>query len=721
MEFIRRVRTGALLIALVAGIFFAPLSNPALIAHPVWGEQIVLQQPDGTFIRGFVYGDEFYVRIETEEGFTVLRNEETGEIEYAVLVGNRLRPSGLVVGRTPPSALRKLSIPMRLSDRKHRIAEERIRNPGMFHDLKSRSPGLPVGISAVTGTNKVFVVCVQFQPEENPPTKWSTGLYSPQNFSTRLFSDDPSQVSMTNFYKAQSYGQFWPTGDAFPTWVTVPHPASYYKDQAGWRTLLVHAIDAVRYEDPDFDFTQHADNGEMDVILIWAGTMEDWGAFFWPHMRGVGLEKYNVTVRNLNAVNERNTDGSENSRIDIFCHEYGHMTGLPDLYDYSDFFNRPLGYYCLMGIADIRIGFCAYIKSTEYGWVEAQSISGPGTYDIDALGLSSTAHPKIYRIELHYQYPPEYLLLENRSNGSHPDYENFPYRRNGLLITHVDELYPPAAGLPSYQFYGVEAICPALDPSIDSLQSYLGYWDEMVWSSDYGYTQLGSDYPDDKPPGSYLTLTGDGDTENVIYRNTRGHRWDTNIHISDISSAGNTMTFSIGMASFTLTISAGAGGTTDPPPGIYTHPESSQVKVQAVEDRFYSFAEWKGDLPLSSDKESKSVVLFMDADRSVSASFKKIHPPLDFKGEKVLNRSLSQSETINILTWKSNPLNEDIQLNMYRLYQYIDGEWNPIYVFDTNSFEFAHRFLEDGVIYSYALVAVDFRGQEGVPSYVVVH
>ncbi|UCC39696.1 MAG: hypothetical protein JSV96_18285, partial [Candidatus Aminicenantes bacterium] len=47
---------------------FLPFSS--LLAHPVFGEKIILTQPNGMKIVGYIYGDEYYHRIETEEGYT---------------------------------------------------------------------------------------------------------------------------------------------------------------------------------------------------------------------------------------------------------------------------------------------------------------------------------------------------------------------------------------------------------------------------------------------------------------------------------------------------------------------------------------------------------------------------------------------------------------------------------------------------------------------------
>ncbi len=261
----------------------------------------------------------------------------------------------------------------------------------------------------------------------------------------------------------------------------------------------------------------------------------------------MNLNKYGIKERTRIAVNERNSNGTENKDVGVFCHEYGHVTGAPDLYDYSSFHHRPLGMYCIMGYSDPRISFCGYIKWKVYGWVEPVEIKASGSFEISALALTSPPSARLYKIPIDISFgglsPHEYLLIENRFNGAHPLFENMPNRRNGLLITHVDERYSPAACLPTYPFYGVEAISPELDPSITSLSPLSQLWGKLVWTADFGHTRLDNFYPDAKPAGAYLQLTSSGDTENIIFRNTQGHQKSRDIAIYDISSSGPEMSF----------------------------------------------------------------------------------------------------------------------------------------------------------------------------------
>ena len=698
--------------------FITLFLHSPLLANPVWGERIVLAQPDGTLVEGFIFGDEFHVRIESKEGYTLIRNTDTGKIEYAVLFENRLIPAGLVVGSVRPDHLQRIKFPKHLSDRAFRIVDKRRQSPRDLHDLSVSTLDKRVSVQSVTGTKRVFVVCVQFQPEDTPPNQWSSGLYPPNSFHTRLFDSGPSSISLTNFYKAQSYGQFWPEGYTYPNWLTLPNTASEYKEGGSWITVIGDALDAIKNINPLFDFTPHLNDGDMDIVVIWAGTRETWATFFWPKMSGAYLNKYGFRVRYYSAVNERYSTGDENTSISTFCHEYGHMIGAPDLYDYSDFQNKSIGSYCIMATSDYRIGFCGFIKSEEYGWISANEIVDGGEFRVDALGLPQGSNPRLYKVFINY--PLEYLLLENRNNGSHPLYENSPNRRSGLLITHVDENYSPAACLPNFPFYGVEAISAELNPQYSSLDQYKRTWNKMVWAADFGHTQIGPFYPDDKPAGSFLKLSSSGNEENVIYRNTQGHKDSTDIHITDISSSGNTMSFSVSKIGYTLTLNAGTGGTTNPSPGSHTYDKGRLVTVNALEFPYYSFIEWTGDVQ-SIQPGSSFISVPMDSDKTLTAHFKKIHKPLDVEGERILNRSLAQSEYINILKWKPNPLNAGNPLRKYRIYQLVNNQWHHFTEVSATTLEYWQRNVEKEKVYQYKIVAKNAKGTEGEPAYCTIN
>ena len=64
-------------------------------------------QEKGPEVKLRVFGDEFYARYETEEGYTAIYDEDLGLFTYARLKDGRFLSSGLDLSRSPPSGLEK--------------------------------------------------------------------------------------------------------------------------------------------------------------------------------------------------------------------------------------------------------------------------------------------------------------------------------------------------------------------------------------------------------------------------------------------------------------------------------------------------------------------------------------------------------------------------------------------------------------------------------------
>ena len=102
------------------------------------------------------------------------------------------------------------------------------------------------------------------------------------------------------------------------------------------------------------------------------------------------------------------------------------------------------------------------------------------------------------------------------------------------------------------------------------------------------------------------------------------------------------------------------------------------------------------------------------------ASILVVHAVLNLWGEKVLNRSLSQAEYINILRWEANPKNRNLSIVNYRVYQ-IEGVSRTLLTeLNSDNFEYWQRKVERDEQYAYTVIAVDSEGREGVPSHIVV-
>jgi hypothetical protein len=96
----------------------------------------------------------------------------------------------------------------------------------------------------------------------------------------------------------------------------------------------------------------------------------------------------------------------------------------------------------------------------------------------------------------------------------------------------------------------------------------------------------------------------------------------------------------------------------------------------------------------------------------------RIAAPLDFQGVRILNRTFSQAEDIDRLTWKSPPGGDDIV--KYRISVKSGDSWVLLADPKADVLEYRHRLVERNKAYEYAVTAVDGAGIEGLPAVVIV-
>jgi hypothetical protein len=110
----------------------------------------------------------------------------------------------------------------------------------------------------------------------------------------------------------------------------------------------------------------------------------------------------------------------------------------------------------------------------------------------------------------------------------------------------------------------------------------------------------------------------------------------------------------------------------------------------------------------------------MNQDKTIKANFKLIEPPLDFTGQKILNRSLSQAEYINVLRWKENPNNAELTIIKYRIYQVTSNGRSLLVELNPNVFEYRHRKVDKNSQYVYEIVVVIEDEIEGKPATITI-
>ena len=150
-----------------------------------------------------------------------------------------------------------------------------------------------------------------------------------------------SEGSARQYFYDQSYGQYNPQFDVVGP-VTVSQNASYYGSNNNQNAvrMIIEACKLADQQGVDFSQYDNDQDGYVDfVYVIYAGFGESDGGpewTIWPHAWDISSYNYKHDGKTLG----RYACGSELSfyskiymGIGIFCHEFSHVLGLPDLYE----------------------------------------------------------------------------------------------------------------------------------------------------------------------------------------------------------------------------------------------------------------------------------------------------------------------------------------------------------------------------------------------------
>ena len=427
-------------------------------AAPHWGDMIEVAQPDGVSVSIKVWGDEFYIRAESLDGYTLTRDPQTGFICYADVDNEgEFISTGIVYTGEALSELRsknawaqqrgqglkkglKLARTKRIEKANINRALLKVNQPGHVvptPDYVASDTGAPVSAAAapLAGDILGLTLLIQFPDETGTISQSEIDNYCNQvgyngysnNGSIRDYFYDVSDGSLT-------YTNY------VTTYYTALNNKSYYTDpniSYGTRAgeLIAEALDWL--DDPNglnFDFSTLSIDGSNYMLAInafYVGYSNSaWAEGLWPHQGGMyGDFTSNEGVKS--GVYQITNIGSSLS-LGTFCHENGHMIcDFPDLYDYGHD-SRGIGYYGLMassGSTNPRPPN-PYFRDLK-GWESIVEINNdaPGTVRNHMANSFTT-----YR----YSHPTneqEFFLIESRlqtgRNSTIPD--------EGLLIWHVDE------------------------------------------------------------------------------------------------------------------------------------------------------------------------------------------------------------------------------------------------------------------------------------------
>ena len=268
-------------------------------------------------------------------------------------------------------------------------------------------------------------------------------------FDTLIFGDCPGTVR--DYYDEVSYNQIDLVTVNLPSalgWKRAPQTYAYYVDNHyGMDSPYPHnsqklCEDLVDLVDPLVDFRNYDNDndGYVDMIMIshagsgaeYTGLTTDLWSHKWsisPRLRdGVNIFDYTVMPEYWATPGDMT--------IGVYCHELGHVFGLPDLYD-TDGSSYGVGVWSLMasGSWNGRLGSSpahhdAWYR-TQLGWLTPTTIVSNQT----AVSMSSVeTTPQAYRLWTAGTGGSEYFLVENRQRTGY----DAALPSSGLLVWHID-------------------------------------------------------------------------------------------------------------------------------------------------------------------------------------------------------------------------------------------------------------------------------------------
>ena len=431
-------------------VFFLLLSLLCLTARAVPADPTPVQvtQPDGTQLTIKLHGDEFYHFTTTSDGYTVVKNA-AGFYTYARLEAGQL-VAGDCIARDVP----------------HRTAADRAALASIPKGLTSNAM-LQTGVQMMNRRNSAMrrvgsegqmgydnfrglIILINYIDKKftmSDPNGFYDDMVNTPNYTG--YTLNGRHINMTgsvrDYYYDNSNQIFDPHFDILgPVDVafTSIYPQSTNRVDPIFKAAL-NAVDSlVNFADYDAD-----GDGTVDMVFfLVAGYSANYGGnnegYLWPHMYYL----YNETPRDgvrfgLYACSTEiaGWEGyySDVNGIGTFCHEFGHVLGLPDLYDtdYSDSGgeSRNPGEWSIMAggsggnFGRNPVGYSLYERYA-LGFTTPTTLSAGGLYEMQPLDLSNEG----YRLNTLNQ--DEFFLIENRQAGK---WDRF-LPGHGLMVARVD-------------------------------------------------------------------------------------------------------------------------------------------------------------------------------------------------------------------------------------------------------------------------------------------
>ncbi len=440
-------------LVILIGLLTQTLNITAVPAYPY---PVKIKQADGTEITVRLRGDEFFHYKSTLDGYP-LKPDDAGILYYAQFDsdGNLVSTSVRATEIEKRSAIEKKFIQ---SIQPNPVISKLSKKAKVLRSKRLVSGSVPQKSYPLTGSPRSLVILVNFSDIKfvtpNPQLAF-TNLLNQAGYST-----NGGTGSAKDYFHDSSNGNFIPQFDVVGP-VTLSNTEATYgtNDASGMdvnpRQMVIDACTLA--SDAGVDFSQYDTDkdGIVDnVFIYYAGfnEAEDNSSTninkntVWPHRWTLAdySTKFNgVSVYDYACTSElKGYTGTNMCGIGTFCHEFGHVLGLPDFYATNAATHHTLSLWDIMDYGPYLNGGrtpCGYSSYERFflNWLVPTELKVSDDYSLASL-LSSN---KAYLISQNGNHnlnganpsPVEFFMLENRQKSGWDTY----LPGHGMLITHV--------------------------------------------------------------------------------------------------------------------------------------------------------------------------------------------------------------------------------------------------------------------------------------------
>lgn len=422
----------------------------------------VVSQSDGTTIKVSQAGDEHLHYYITEDNVPIYKAADNRYC-YLTIESGKLHNSGVLAHESAARSAKELQVMNTIHDlapiarqmaAKKRSAAKRCVRPDR---LPSKDD-----ISVFKGSKKALVILAAFSDKSFSKGDDAIVKFYDEVLNQEGYSQNGAAGSVHDYFNDMSRGEFDLTFDIVGP-VKVSKSATYYGGPSpimgGTDHIGEFITEAIKKADEkcDIDWKKYDwdDDGEVEqVFVLYAGYGQATGGptgTIWPNAWTLdealqnsdgngGFSIDGVFINQYACSNELYLDsGTVPMGLGVFCHEFSHCMGLPDMYDTNYGSTPTMGDWDLLaggsyngphGIGWCPAGWTSYERAYA-GWLELTELKAGDI--IKGMTSLEEADGKAYVI-YNDNHKDEYYLLENHKGMGWDKYTP----ENGLLIIHVD-------------------------------------------------------------------------------------------------------------------------------------------------------------------------------------------------------------------------------------------------------------------------------------------